>query len=122
LLLENYILGRKVVQLSKVKIKQLLLKFPKRRKKKPDENLKEKMTTPQPVPVNSVQGIESLILFALQVFTQVFPLFVHPTSPLPTSAAPALIAHLNSTPGATSDHKIVVESAVNTAAAFSKAA
>ena len=67
------------------------------------------------VPINSVQGIESLILFGLQVFTQVFSLFVHPTTPVPVAAASALIQQIQATPGMTPDHAQVAQAAVNAA-------
>lgn len=67
------------------------------------------------VPINSVPGIESLILFGLQVFTQIFSLFVHPTSPVPVAAAPALIQQIQATPGITADHQAVAAAAVNAA-------
>ena len=72
------------------------------------------MSTPA-VPISSVQGIESLILFGLQVFTQIFSLFVHPTNPVPVAAAPALIQQIQATPGITADHQAVAAAAVNAA-------
>lgn len=74
------------------------------------------MSTPA-VPISSVQGIESLILFGLQVFTQIFSLFVHPTNPVPVAAAPALIQQIQATPGITPDHQAVAAAAVNAAVA-----
>jgi len=75
--------------------------------------------TPQP-PLNSVTGIEALVVFALQVFTQIFSLFHH--QGVPTSVAPQIAAHLNSTPGMTEEHKAIVQSAVSTAVAAHNAA
>lgn len=67
-------------------------------------------------PIGSIAGIESLILFSLQVFAQAFSLFKHPTTPLPVSAAPQVIAALQATPGATADHQAAISTAVNLAA------
>ena len=74
--------------------------------------------TPPVVPINSVGGIEALILFGLQVFAQVYNLFDHSTLPIvPTSAAPQVIATLHATPGLTEEHKAIITSAVTDAAA-----
>lgn len=66
-------------------------------------------------PTNSVQGIEALILFGLQVFAQVFSLFRHPTSPIPVSAAPAMVQQMQATPGASEIHKQIINTAVTAA-------
>jgi hypothetical protein len=58
--------------------------------------------------------IETLIQLGLSIFSQVFSLF-HKGG-VPTSAAPAVAAHLNATPGMTADHVSVVNSAVTSAA------
>ena len=75
-----------------------------------------------PAPINSVVGIEELILFGLQVFSQVFALFNHSTAPVPVSAAPALITQLQATPGTTQEHHTVINAAVNAAVAAKQAA
>lgn len=69
---------------------------------------------PQP-PIASVSGIEALIVFGLQVFTQIFSLFVHPTAPVPTAAAPALTQQIQATPGITPEQQAVAAAAVTTA-------
>lgn len=70
---------------------------------------------PQQPPINSVSGIEALILFGLQVFSQVFFLFNQQN--VPVTAAPHIIQQLNQTPGATQEHQTVVNAAVNAAIA-----
>lgn len=102
------------------------LKFLKRKKKNQEESPEfvnkiqlERLNelnrmSPQPS-VNSVTGIETLILFGLQVFSQIFSLFKHPINPVPVSAAPALIQQMQATPGITQDHQTVIKSAVDAA-------
>lgn len=71
-------------------------------------------TVPQQPPLNSVTGIESLVLFGLQVFISVFTAFRNQN--IPTSVSPQIIATMQATPGNTPEHNTVIAAAVNTAA------
>jgi len=73
--------------------------------------------SPTPNVTGTAATVESLSLFFVQLFVQLFPLFHHPTAPAPASAAPALSAAINATPGLTVSHQQVVTNAVNAAAA-----
>ena len=69
----------------------------------------------------SASDIEGLIAFGFSIFSQTFSLFKHPTTPVPTSAAPEIVQTLSATPGLTDDHKAVIASAVTAAAVVSDA-
>lgn len=68
-----------------------------------------------PSPTVNVQLVEELIALGLTVFEQIFSLF-H-TQNVPITAAPALTAQLQATPGLTPDHKAVIATAVQQAVA-----
>lgn len=87
------------------------------------EKKENSQMTPAPIqPITSDGGnstvtlVTELVALFLQVFPVVFNLFNHASTPVPVTAAPALLSALQGTPGFTENHKVVVANAVQTAA------